>query len=124
MRAVIFGSVLVFAASAASARTDFFPAPNGPDATGTHLTLPSQDDMAASFRIHSTHNPAYSPAAETAPSNGIVFGLEGTTRAGDPRHVRHVLQYRLEGVSIMGGSVGGSLNGRGGVLQLQWPVGH
>lgn len=42
------------------------------------------------------------------------------SRSGKPRLAPH---YRLDGVTVLGGSVGGSIDGRGGMVTLNWHTG-
>jgi hypothetical protein len=43
------------------------------------------------------------------------------SRRGGKAHVAP--HYRLDGVSVFGGAIGGSVDGRGGMLTLQWKTG-
>jgi len=42
------------------------------------------------------------------------------SRSGKPHLAPH---YRLEGVTVLGGSLGGSVDGRGGMVTLNWHTG-
>jgi len=125
MRAVSLASILVFIATAAVARPF---AATMPDQTGApRLMLPSQDRMTADFAWHARADSALiesrdraSPASET----GLSLALVPAEAATDPRRQRHILQYRLDGMSVLGGGVGGSLGGGAAVVSLHWPTGQ
>jgi|ERR1700679_188234 len=122
MRAATFGVILVFAASAAGARPFALPAQN--DGATARLTLPSENSLAASVRQKQSDPAMFDATADrTAPqAQGLSFGPIRAERASDlrPGRSRQVLRYRVEGMNVLGGSIGGSLDGRGGMLLLQW----
>jgi hypothetical protein len=120
MRAAMLASVLVFTASAAAA---------GPlVAAPAHLMLPSQDRMTAEFATRGNGDPMLigSRANITAPQTGFSIESVRIETSDDPRPGRHrqTLQYRLQGVSVLGGSIGGSLGSGAPVLSLHWPTGQ
>lgn len=123
MRAAVLASVFLLATSAAVAEPPFLP-----DRKGARLTLPSQDDLVRRYRAPRPDSAMLGPPAGRVSfeSQGFSFGPIRAERTTDlrPGRNRHVLRYRLEGVTILGGSVGGTLNGHGGVLLLQWQTGH
>jgi hypothetical protein len=72
--------------------------------------------------------PLLGPDIPPPPSSGFSLGplrAEGfTSTAGKNGRVRVKPHIRLEGVSVLGGSVGGSLDTRGGMLTLNWQTGR
>jgi hypothetical protein len=125
MRAALLASVLVFTASAAGARPFVATSPD----PATHLILPSQDwvpaDLAQRERPDAALIVSHAQAPPAARSGFFIEPMPVET-TDDPRPGRRhrVLQYRLDGVSVLGGSVGGSLGGSGAVLSLHWPSGQ
>ena len=121
MRAAMLAGFLVFTASAVFARPVSMPDP--------HLTLPAQDWVAADLAHRQSPDSALVVSrANALPATQTGFFIEPlpVETTDDPRTGRrhHVLQYRLDGVSVLGGSVGGSLGGSGAVLSLHWPSGQ
>lgn len=65
--------------------------------------------------------PERAPPASAATGFSIgPFHAEAETSVRPGRRARLSPHYRLEGVSILGGSVGGSIGRGGGMLTLQW----
>jgi hypothetical protein len=125
MRAAVLAGVFVFTASVAVAGP-FAAVPASPV---TRLMLPSQDRMAAEFARRGSTDTALIDSRESAPpdkQSGLFIQTLQVDTAGDPRpgRRRQILQYRLEGMSVLGGAIGGSLGGRGAILSLQWPWGQ
>jgi hypothetical protein len=123
MRAALLASILVFTASAAVARPF---AATMPDDPAIHLTLPSQERVAADLAGRWSPDTALiGSRASAAPAVRTGFFIEPlpVETTDDPRTGRRhrVLQYRLDGVSVLGGSVGGSLGKPGAMLSLRWP---
>lgn len=123
MRAAMLAGLLVLVTTAAFARP---VAATMPD---PHLTLPAQDWVAADLARRQNPDGALvvsradaSPAAQT----GFFIEPLPVETTDDPRTGRrhHVLQYRVDGVSVLGGSVGGSLGKPGTMLTLRWPSGQ
>jgi hypothetical protein len=122
MRAVLMG-LLLLAAPAASA-DPFAP---------SKITLPSQETFAGRFaaaqaRAKATLPDDYGSHAHYIPSDG-GFGIgllraHGTDTAGFGRRHGPKPRYRLDGVSVLGGSIGGSVDGRGAMLSLHWSDNH
>jgi hypothetical protein len=126
MRAVLLASVLVFTASAVAAHPFAVTMPD--QAVAMRLVLPSQDRMAADFAGRARADSALIEPGRARPDSapGLSLGLVQAEPADDPRpgHHRRILQYRVDGVSVLGGSVGGSLGGGGAVFSLHWPSGQ
>lgn len=71
-----------------------------------------------------TDVPLLGPAPAPPPSSsGFSIGpihadmMMRTSRGGRVSYKPH---YRLDGVTFLGGAIGGSIDGRGGMLTLQW----
>ena len=125
MRAAVLASVFVFTAYTAGARP-VVPAISEP---AIRLTLPTQDRVVADFVRRESPDTALivsRAAAPPAARTGFFIEPLPVETTDDPRSARRhrVLQYRLNGVSVLGGSVGGSLGGPGAVLSLHWPSGQ
>jgi hypothetical protein len=121
MRAAVLTGLLLLPVSAA------FAAPLS--APESHLTLPSQEMLTARYAL------ARADADATLPDAGgeriryqpadrrFGFGpvrADGEDASGLGRRHAPRPRYRLEGVSLLGGSVGGSIDGRGAMLSLHW----
>jgi hypothetical protein len=76
---------------------------------------------------HRADLPLLGPQPTLPPSPGFSIGplhAEGFSReVGKNGRVRFKPHYRLEGVSVLGGSIGGSVSTRGGMLTLNWHTG-
>jgi hypothetical protein len=124
MRAAVLTGLLVLTAPAVNANPFALP-----DNQPPRLTLPSQDAFAGRYaqarakadsallddetgRLH------YTPSA-----GGFGIGpirADGADADGLGRRHGPKPHYRLDGVSVLGGSVGGSVDGRGAMLSLHW----
>ncbi|HEX3673991.1 MAG TPA: hypothetical protein VHU87_06930 [Rhizomicrobium sp.] len=127
MRSALWAGILILAATAAAAKP-----PLAPEAAPFQLKLPSEDRMAATYAPHAGQSDFAAIRSDTSqpPSGNLSLGpihaeavtdCEPGIRSG--RH-RTVMQYRLDGVHMFGGNVGGSLGGRAAVLSLHWPSGE
>ncbi|HEY2071092.1 MAG TPA: hypothetical protein VGG48_16160 [Rhizomicrobium sp.] len=117
MRAAILASILALAATGVSAK----PPTVAPDGPSFSLKLPSESRFyARSARQSDTFAPDSTAAAQPG---GVSLGFVQAEAVRDDRPGKHrsVMQYRLNGVQVMGGAVGGSLDGRGAVVTLHWP---
>jgi hypothetical protein len=47
-----------------------------------------------------------------------------TNYSGRGRRQRLTPHYRLEGMTVLGGAIGGSVDGRGGMVTLEWHTGQ
>ena len=123
MRAALLAASLMFTASVAAAGPVAAPSP------AAHVTVPSQDWVIAVFagRGNTDAAPAL-PHGQFVPAAKPAFLIEPLPieTTDDPRTGRRhrILQYRLDGVSVLGGAVGGSLGGHGAMLSLRWPNGQ
>ena len=105
-------------ATAPVARAREFDSP----AAGTPLSFSDHPAFAAT---HRADLPLLGPAP-AAPSSGSGFTI-GPIRAEmiartSPKtgHVSFKPHYTLDGVTVLGGALGGSLDTRGGMVTLQW----
>lgn len=124
MRAAWLTGIVLLAASAVTASPLTF-ADNRP----SRLILQSQDTVVGRYVLAQARADSVLLGDEAArthytPSRSS-FGLgpiraDGAQEEGFGR--RHALRprYRLEGVNILGGSVGGTIDGRGAMLNLHW----
>jgi hypothetical protein len=68
--------------------------------------------------------PLLGPAPTPPPSgNGFSIGpihADMMTRTSRSGRVSYKPHYRLDGVTFLGGAIGGSIDGRGGMVTLQW----
>lgn len=104
--------------SAASApRAQDFDAP----AVHQPLALSSHETFAGHRR---TDLPLLGPAPTPPPSSsGFSIGpihADMMTRTSRSGRVSFKPHYRLDGVTFLGGAIGGSIDGRGGMLTLEW----
>ncbi len=124
MRAAVLTGIVLLTASAANANPLTFSG-NPP----SRLVLPSLDAVAGRYALARARADSVLLGDESSrihytPSQA-GFGI-GPIRAdgadSDGLGRRHGLRphYRLEGVSVLGGSVGGSIDGRGAMLSLHW----
>jgi hypothetical protein len=120
MRAALLAVLLVLLASAAAARPVAIP--DQP----VQLRLPTWERMAAAQRNTQSDFAPMDSSAPAAPSSGLSFGPLHAETVSDarPGRRRAILQYRLDGMQVMGGEVGGSLGGHGAMLSLHWPSGQ
>lgn len=120
MRAAVLVIPLLVAAPAAHAGVllaQKFSAPEQPLALSSqHAFVPQRpgDDPPLL-------GPERAPPASAASGFSIgPFRAEMGTSARPGRRARLSPHYRLEGVSILGGSVGGTIGRGGGMITLQW----
>lgn len=75
--------------------------------SGTEIVLPRSD------------------AAQTAAAQpGISLGPLRTEFGGITGRHLHLATVRLEGISVLGGSIGGSIDSRSARITLSWPTGN
>jgi hypothetical protein len=121
MRAAVLGVLFVIAKSGAGGAAVVAPEAK------SFLALPDQPRFARPPRA--AEAPLLGPERE-APSAaaGISIGpfraVGITNDFGRGRHPHPTPHYRLEGVSVLGGAVGGSVDGRGGMVTLEWHTGQ
>ncbi|HEY1837733.1 MAG TPA: hypothetical protein VGG36_08765 [Rhizomicrobium sp.] len=122
MRAVVLTGLLLLTASAVHANPLSL-------SESQRLTLPSADVMAGRYALVRARAQSMLPDRDaihvhyTPSQRGFGIGplrADGTDSGGLGR--RHGLKphYRLEGVRLLGGSIGGSIDGRGAMLSLHW----
>jgi hypothetical protein len=104
-------------AAASLSRTRDFesPAVHQPIALSNHET----------FAAHPRADLPLLGPAPTPPPSGSGFSIgpihaDMMTRTSRGGRVSYKPHYRLDGVTFLGGSIGGSIDGRGGMLTLQW----
>jgi hypothetical protein len=124
MRAAWLTGIVLLAASAATASPLTF-ADNRP----SRLILPSQDTVVGRYALAREQADSVLLGNEASrthytPSKSS-FGLgpiraDGAQEEGFGRRRGLRPRYRLEGVNVLGGSVGGSIDGRGAMLSLHW----
>ena len=128
MRAAVLTGLLIFAASAACAKP-FAVSDNPP----IRINLPTQDTLISRYALARAR--ADSPLLDedssrshyTPSNNGFGIGpirADGNETVGLGRRGSPKPRYRLEGVSVLGGSVGGTIDGRGAMLALHWGDTH
>ncbi|HEY1962411.1 MAG TPA: hypothetical protein VGG69_08335 [Rhizomicrobium sp.] len=124
MRAAVFGVVL---AGAAANGTAAMAEPLG-IAAAPRLEIPDRPHFAR--HVPTEDLPLLGPdrGMPFAQSQGFSIGpfrAEAVTRyGGRGRRQRLAPHYRLEGVTVLGGAIGGSLDGRGGMVTLEWHTGQ
>jgi hypothetical protein len=129
MRAAVLTGLLIFAASAACAKPFAIP-----DSPPSGITLPSQAALDGRYAL-ARARADYSPLLDEYPSrfhytpsdNGFGIGpirADGNETVGLGRRGGPKPRYRLEGMSVLGGSVGGTIDGRGAMLALHWGDSH
>jgi hypothetical protein len=120
MRAAVLWIPLVLAATSSQAEGLLLQKLGGSD---SRMALPTQHSFPLQHRADDPPLLGPEPAVPGSASLGFSIG-PFRAEAGDdfrPGHRRHLApRYRLDGVSVLGGSVGGTLNGRGGMITLQW----
>ncbi|HEX3430667.1 MAG TPA: hypothetical protein VHT03_07255 [Rhizomicrobium sp.] len=65
-----------------------------------------------------------SPPGEGGTGLGINLGPLHTQFGGTTGRHLHVATVKLEGVSVFGGSIGGSIDSRSARITLSWPTTH
>lgn len=122
MRAAALTGLVVLTAFAAHANPLAIP-------DRQHLVLPSSDAIAGRYALERARADSVLLEGDAArvhytPSGrGFSIGpfeADGTTEVGLGRRGGFKPHYRLEGVSVIGGSIGGSVDGRGAMLSLRW----
>ena len=120
MRAAVFGVALAGAvASGAVAIADPASVTASP-----RLEIPEQPPFAR--HVPSEDLPLLGPdrGLPFAANRGFSIGpfhAEAVTRYGGRGRRQHLAShYRLEGVTVLGGAIGGSVDGRGGMVTLEW----
>jgi hypothetical protein len=124
MRAGLAGAVL-YAATAAHAGTLWTSQLRNGNAQPPSIARPLDFSTHAPLaRYNRADVPLLGPERAPPSSAGFSIGplrAEGfTNEIGKGGRVRFRPHYRLEGVSVLGGSIGGSLDTRGGMLTLNW----
>jgi hypothetical protein len=124
MRAAVLATVVAVAqVPAAYAASSVF---SSLEPRVVRLSIPDQPRFA--HREHDADLPLLGremPQPASAEFSIGPFHAEGMSEeAGRGRRARLAPHYRLDGVSVLGGSVGGSLDGRGGMLTLDWHTGR
>jgi hypothetical protein len=128
MRAAVLTGLLFFVASAACAKPFAIP-----DSPTSGITLPLQAEMNGRYALARAR--ADSPLLDedssrshyTPSNNGFGIGpirADGNETVGLGRRGGPKPRYRLEGVSVLGGSFGGTVDGRGAMLALHWGDSH
>jgi hypothetical protein len=121
MRAALLTVLLLLPASVGLA------APVG--APETRFSLPSQETFAARYALARANADAALPDSGNSRTRYIPsdqgFGIgpiraDSADTSGFGRRHGPKPRYRLEGVSVFGGSIGGSIDGRGAMLSLHW----
>lgn len=138
MRAAVLLATLAAtsAANAAPVAGVSVPAPGVP-ARALNLTIERPDLAAQPFSVHGhfalpAHHadlPLLGPERAPPPSapGGFSIGplhadtITKFSRRGGKAHLAP--HYRLDGVTLFGGALGGSIDGRGGMVTLQWKTG-
>lgn len=120
MRAAVLAFVVVTAQVPGALAASNMP--STPDPRAPHLSIP--DEPRFTPRQRDADLPLLGPQMAQPASAGFSIGpfrAEGMREeAGRGRRMRLAPHYRLEGVSVLGGAVGGSVDGRGGMLTLDW----
>ncbi len=124
MRAAVLGVLFVIAESGAHAGG---AAVLAPEPKSFPLALPDQPLFARPPRA--VEPPLLgperqAPSAATGLSIGPFRAVGITNELGRGRHPHPTPHYRLEGVTVLGGAVGGSVDGRGGMVTLEWHTGQ
>jgi hypothetical protein len=89
----------------------------------THEPLALSDQMHFTMR-HRADLPLLGPQPQPPPSRGFSIGpirAEGfSAQMGKNGKMRFKPHYHLDGISVLGGSIGGSIDTRGGIVTLNW----
>lgn len=124
MRAAWLAGIVLLTASAAAAGPLTFP-----DNRPSRLMLPSQDSIAGRYALARARADSFLLGDEAAhtrytpPQQGFGIGpirADGTDADSLGRRRGLRPRYRLQGFSVLGGSIGGSVDGRGAMLNLHW----
>jgi hypothetical protein len=123
MRAAVFGVALAGAVANGAAAIA-----QAPDFSAARLELPDRPHFARHARTDDLPLLGPDRGPPFAQSQGFSIGpfhAEAVTRYGSRGRREHLApHYRLEGVSVLGGAIGGSVDGRGGMVTLQWQLGR
>jgi hypothetical protein len=120
MRAAMFGVAL--AGAVASGTATIAEPFNG--AASPKLELPDRPHFGR--HVVTEDPPLLGPehSVPSAQNPGLSIGpfrAEAVTRYGGRGRRSHMApHYRLEGVTLLGGAIGGSVDGRGGMVTLEW----
>ena len=128
MRAVLYLALAVFSTSAT--RAAGFPEPAVPltsqDETTTTPALVGVSERTPPGMGHPRERLPLLGPPPTMPggaTSGFSIGpirADSITRFSHTGKARLSPHYRLDGVSVFGGTIGGSVDGRGGMLTLNW----
>jgi hypothetical protein len=122
MRAAVLTGCLLLTASEVHANPLAFP-------QNQRLAMPSADVMAGRDALARARAQLSLPDREiihvryTPSQHGFGIGplrADGSDMDGLGRRRGLKPHYRLEGVRLLGGSIGGSIDGRGAMLSLHW----
>jgi hypothetical protein len=120
MRAAVFGVAL---AGAVASGTAVVAEPSNV-AASPRLEIPDRPHFA--HHVPTGDLPLLGPerALPFAQTQGFSIGpfrAEAVTRYGGRGRRAHLApHYRLEGLTVLGGAIGGSVDGRGGMVTLEW----
>lgn len=90
-----------------------------------NLSLPERIHSPAMLPSGMAFSPRQSDAAQSSWAHaGISIGPLRTEFGGTTGRHMHLATMKLEGVSIFGGSVGGSIDSRSARITLSWPSGN
>jgi hypothetical protein len=124
MRAAVFGVALAGAVANGAAG---FAEPSNFGAS-PRLEMPDRPHFAR--HVPTDELPLLGPERSLpfAQNKGFSIGpfhAEAVTRYGGRGRRAHMApHYRIEGLSVLGGAVGGSVDGRGGMVTLEWHTGQ
>ncbi|HTQ12969.1 MAG TPA: hypothetical protein VMH86_03765 [Rhizomicrobium sp.] len=120
MRAALLASIFTSVSFGAMASPPVAGLPNAPVVLrlpgdvhfGRHFARPARD----------SDDPALPDAPVSESWTGFRLWPLHAEAASDPRpgKSRRIVQYRVDGLSLFGGAVGGQLGGRGAMLTLSW----
>ena len=124
--------LVMFAAAALQLPDAVRPLPSQPPSSepGRHidLSLPERIHNPAmpmsGMVLSSPQSEAAEAALATAVHPGISFGPFRTDFGGTTGRHMHLATVRLEGVSVFGGSIGGSIDSRSARITLSWHTGN
>lgn len=89
------------------------------------LSLPERIHHSASPLAGTEFSSPQFDAGQTTLANpGISLGPLRTEFGGTTGRHMHLATVRLEGVSVFGGSIGGSIDSRSARVTLSWPTGN
>ena len=120
MRAAVLGVAFAGAVASGTVAT----AEPSTIAAGPRLEIPDRPHFAR--HLPTEDLPLLGPerGPPLAQSQGFSIGpfrAEAATRYGGRGRRAHLApHYRLEGMTVFGGAIGGSMDGRGGMVTLEW----